>query len=217
MCEYVPDKDLKGLGRPKNIFQDWIVEVHRILRKKRIRFNCNLIGSGSRNMVVRKCNENGYFDLDYQIILTSYPVDMEPKEIKDLFRNAFNDSKPSGFKDMKDRTQSLRTKDINRGFGFDVIITKFDEKESYFILYNDKDNRSANDFDYLWKLRSEMKKYREKFERVKSNPQMYEYLRDLYLNKRHNYKDDASPSKKKAYQILNEAVNETLKKFGYSI
>ena len=217
MCNYVDEKELKGLGGPKDTFQDWITEVHRILRKKHIRFECNLIGSGSRNMVVRKCNEGGYFDLDYQIVLTTYPVNMEPKKIKDNFRNAFNTSKPNGFKDMKDRTQSLRTKDLNRGYGYDVIITRIDDNGSFNILYNDKDDNSANNFDYSWKPRKEMNKYRERFARVKSDPEMYEYLRKLYLKKRHDYKDDTSPSKKKAYQILNEAVVDTLKTFGYSI
>ena len=213
MCDYVSENKLKGYGGPKDTFHDWITEVHRILRKKHIRFDCNLIGSGSRNMVVQNCNENGYFDLDYQIILTKYPVDMKPKKIKDLFRNAFNNSKPSGFKDMKDRTQSLRTKDLNRGYGYDVIITRFDENEAFYILYNDKDDNSANNYDYSWKPRKEMNKYRERFERVKSNPKMYEYLRNLYLSRRCEHKDDQEPNKLKAYQILNGAVVDTLKHF----
>ncbi len=217
MCFYVDDSELKGIGGPKETFHKWINDVHRILRTKDIRFDCNLIGSGSRNMVVSNCNENGYFDLDYQIILTTYPVNIKPKRIKDFFRDAFNESKPNGFKDMKDRTQSLRTKDLNRGYGFDIIITRIDENESFYILYNDKDDNSANNFDYSWKHRKEMNKYRERFEKVKSNPKMFAFLRNLYLKKRHEYKDDNSPSKKKAYQILNESVVETLKTFNKSI
>lgn len=217
MCKYVDDSELQGLGGPKDTFHHWITDVHRSLRKKGIRFDCNLIGSGSRNMVVRNCNEDGYYDLDFQIVLTKYPVDMKAKTIKDNFRTAFNNNKPAGFKDMRDRTQSLRTKDLNRGYGYDVIITKFDDDGSFYILYNDKDDNSANNFDYSWKPRKEMNKYRERFEKVKSDSKMYEHLRKKYLKKRHDYKDDTSPSKKKAYQILNEAVVETLKDFGYRI
>ena len=42
---------------------------------------------------------------------------------------------------------------------------------------------------------------------------MYEYLRNLYLSRRCEHKDDQEPNKLKAYQILNGAVVDTLKHF----
>lgn len=213
MCDYVSKNRLKGAGGPKDTFHHWITKVHKIMRKEHIRFTCNLIGSGSRNMVIKNCNENGYFDLDFQIILTKYPNNLKPKTIKDLFRQAFNDSKPNDFNDMKDRSQSLRTKALNRGYGYDVIITRYDARGDFYILYNDKDSNSANNKDYSWKPRKEMYKYKGRLEIVKADSNMYSYLRNIYLQRRHEHKDDKEPNKLKSYQILNGAVVDTLKAF----
>ena len=58
-----------------------------------------------------------------------------------------------------------------------------------------------------------MNKYRERLSLVEGL-EMWEYLRKVYKKKRHNHKDDVEPNKKKSYQLLNEAVVETLKHFG---
>lgn len=58
-----------------------------------------------------------------------------------------------------------------------------------------------------------MKKIHENYKKI-SGSDMWNYLRKLYINKRHSYKDNIDSSRKKSYQILNESVNETLKHFG---
>lgn len=213
MCDYVNKNELI---EPREIFSEWISNVQREIREEYgITFSYNPIGSGSRNMVIRRC-DNDYFDLDFQIVMQSIPDDMDwdgdCKEFKDIFRNAFNKYKPQGFKDCKDRSQSLRTKNLNLGFGFDIIITCFDNNDNFYILFNKKDTNGANNEDYEWAIRKDMNKYRERLSLVEG-PEMWNYLRNIYKNKRHKHMHDQEP-KKHSYQLLNEAVVETLVAFG---
>ena len=212
MCDYVNKSELI---EPREIFNEWISSVQSEIKKEyRITFSYNPIGSGSRNMVIRRC-DNDYFDLDFQIVMQSIPNDMDwdgdCKKFKDIFRNAFNKYKPQGFKDCKDRSQSLRTKNLNLGFGFDIIITCFDNNDNFYILYNKKNTNDANNEDYEWAIRKEMIKYHERLALVKKS-KMWDYLRKIYKNKRHNHMNDREP-KKHSYQLLNEAVVETLVAF----
>ena len=213
MCDYVNKNELI---EPREIFSEWISNVQREIREEYgITFSYNPIGSGSRNMVIRRC-DNDYFDLDFQIVMQSIPDDMDwdgdCKEFKNIFRNAFNKYKPQGFKDCKDRSQSLRTKNLNLGFGFDIIITCFDNNDNFYILFNKKDTNGANNEDYEWAIRKDMNKYRERLSLVEG-PEMWNYLRNIYKNKRHKHMHDQEP-KKHSYQLLNEAVVETLVAFG---
>lgn len=213
MCDYVNKNEL---NEPREIFSEWISNVQSEIKKEYgITFSYNPIGSGSRNMVIRRC-DNDYFDLDFQIVMQSIPDDMDwngdCKEIKDIFRNTFNKYKPQGFKDCKDRSQSLRTKNLNLGFGFDIIITCFDNNDNFYILFNKKDTNGANNEDYEWAIRKDMNKYRERIKLVEGL-EMWNYLRSIYKDKRHKHMHDQEP-KKHSYQLLNEAVVETLVAFG---
>ena len=95
MCDYVNKNELI---EPREIFNEWISNVQSEIKKEYgITFSYNPIGSGSRNMVIRRC-DNDYFDLDFQIVMQSIPDDMDwdgyCKEFKDIFRNTFNKYKP---------------------------------------------------------------------------------------------------------------------------
>lgn len=213
MCIYKSKNELK---KSKKNFLNWINKVQKQIKKEyKIHFSYNPIGSGKRNMVIKQCNRN-YFDLDYQIVITKIPksmnYDKDAKEIKNIFRNTFDNYKPSNFKCCEDSTQALTTKNNVEGYGYDIIITRYDEDNNFYILYNKKNTNDANNEDYYWAIRSEMKDYKKRYNKIKA-PEMWKYLRDIYNEKRHNHKDDVEPNKKKSYQILNEAVNETLKHF----
>lgn len=58
-----------------------------------------------------------------------------------------------------------------------------------------------------------MKNYRERLNLIEG-PEMWDYFRKVYKKKRHDHKNDVEPNKKKSYQLLNEAVVDTLKHFG---
>lgn len=213
MCDYV---DKNELTEPKQVFEGWINRVKNRLNSKKpgYDFDYILTGSASRNMAIRRC-DNDYFDLDYQIILKRIPIDYNwnksCKQIKDDFRDAFNKKKPTGFKDMKDRTQALRTKNKTLGYGFDVIITTIATDGNYYILYNKKNTNSDNNNDSQWEIRKDMNKYYERLELIKG-PKMWKYLRDLYKSERHMHMTDPEP-KKHSYQIFNECVVLTLEAF----
>jgi len=212
MCDYVNKNELKV---PKEVFQKMINSVQDYIRKQyKITFSYRPIGSGSRNMVIRKCNQN-FFDLDYQIEIKTKPDNMnwnDCKEFKDIFRKAFDKYKPNNFTNFEDSTQALTAKNNKAKYGFDIIITTYDEDGNFYILYNKKDTNNANNMDYMWAKRKNMNKFHERLALV-NGAEMWNYLRNIYMKKRHNHKDDVEPNKKKSYQILNESVVETLNHF----
>lgn len=217
MCDYVKKSEL---SEPRKIFNDWINNVQKYIKKNhKITFSYISIGSGSRNMVIRKCNEDS-FDLDFQIIMQSIPnnfnFEKNCKEFKNIFRNAFDKFRPEGFSCCEDSTQALTTKNLNKKFGFDIIITTYHNDDNLYILYNKKNTNRANNEDYEWAIRKHMKKYRKRLNMIKGH-KMWDYLREIYKTKRHNHKNCAELNKKKSYQLLNEAVVDTLKKFGKKI
>ena len=214
MCDYVKKGEL--IEPRKNLIK-WINKVQKDIKKNhKITFSYEPMGSAKRKMVVRKCNED-YFDFDYRLIIQKVPDDLidNCKELKDIFRYSFNNNKPSGFCDCKDRSQSLRTKNVDDGYGLDITIFR-KESDNFYILFNNKDSNDANNKDYEWQIRSEMNKFRERYKKIKGSV-MWTFLRGRYLEKRHNHKDDNYPSKKASYQLFNDAVVETLQHFGISI
>ena len=172
MCDYVKPKEVE---KPREIFNNWITSVQKYIKKNyKITFSHSPIGSGSRNMVIRKCNERS-FDLDFQIIMQSIPNNYswtkDCKEFKNIFRNAFDKFIPKGFTSCEDSTQALTTKNNDKGYGFDIIITTYDEDGNFYILYNKKNTNNANNEDYEWAIRKDMSKYRERLDLVEG-PEM---------------------------------------------
>ena len=213
MCDYVNKSEL---GKPKQNFNEWINRVKSYMSKnfKGYEFDIMLTGSASRNMAIRRC-DNDYFDLDYQVILeripNGYDWNKSCKQIKNDFKVAFDNTKPHGFKDMKDRSQALRTKNLSLGYGYDVIITAFDSKNNFYILFNKKDTNSNNNNDYEWAIRKDMNKYHQRLALIKG-AEMHNYLRNIYKSERHKHMNDPEP-KKHSYQIFNECVVRTLEHF----
>ena len=215
MCRYLTKNELK---EPKKIFNDWVKKVQKELKKeKRIHFSFDPIGSGKRNMVVWQCNRDS-FDLDYQITLTKLPEDLaknlskKAKDINQIFKDAFDYYRPGGFGYCDDSTQALTTLNVDKHFGYDVIITYRDSEGTLHILYNKKNTNGANNKDYWWAPKADMSNHRENYLKVVKSKHRKQ-LKDLYLKKRHAHKDDVEPNKKKSYQILNEAVNEIIEKY----
>lgn len=134
--------------------------------------------------------------------------DKDVKKIKNIFKATFDEYKPLDFNNCEDSTQALTTKNHNRGYGYDVIITRYKDNDFY-ILYNKKNTNNVNNNDYYWAIKSEMKNYKKKYDKIKEF-EMWNYLREIYKEKRHGHKDDVDPNKKKSYQILNETVEERL-------
>lgn len=210
MCEYITKKELK---EPKQVILNWITKVQKEMKKEhKITFSYIAIGSSKRNMVIKLCNKDLY-DLDYQIVLQKTPKDFDvnkkAKKIKDLFRTTFDKYRPSEFSCCEDSTQALTTKNIEKKYGYDIIITRYDENSDFYILRNNKNRNNANTNDYQWAIKSDMKNHHENFKKIKG-PEMFNYLRKIYKEKRHKHKDD---NERKAYQLFNEAVNETLTHF----
>ena len=90
-------------------------------------FQFELIGSGSLN-ILTKNGETGEYDLDYNLIIQKDKQGLidNPKKIKDLFMEAFNEVNPTlGFKSPENSTSVITSKliyDNRLHFSFDVAI-----------------------------------------------------------------------------------------------
>lgn len=212
MCEFVSKKCLK---EPKAQFLKIINKVQKQIKDKyKITFSYRPIGSGKKNLVVKKCTTNE-FDLDYEITLQKIleEIDLnDAKKIKYLFIEVLNEFLPKEFNRSEDSTQAITIKNPSFKFGYDIIIT-YVLGDARYILRNDKNSNNANNNDYKW---AQMCDYRSNYKLIKG-PEMNNHLRKLYLKKRHNSINGKSKNQKKSYQILNEAINETLKVFNVQI
>lgn len=215
MCRYLTKNELK---EAKGVFIEWVTKVQsKIKKENNIYFSVESIGSGRRNMVIQQCNRDS-FDLDYQITLTRLPqalkkqLSKNAKEINYLFKNTFDELRPNGFDYCDDSTQALTTLNSEKHYGYDITITYVDNCGVRYILYNKKDTNNANNKDYYWAKKADMSNDGKNYLKVVRSKH-YGYLRDLYKNERHKHKYDVEPNKMKSYQILNEAVVNTLKHF----
>ena len=148
MCEYVSKKKLR---EPRETFNEWIVDVQKDIKKNhKMTFSFLPIGSGSNNLVIKRC-DNGSFDLDFQIVIQKVGnLNINDcKKIKNVFRNAFDEYTPEGFTQCEDSTQSLTTKNNSKKYGYDIIITR-EKNGDYEILYNNKNKDGNNNNDYEW-------------------------------------------------------------------
>lgn len=172
-------------------------------------FQFYLIGSGERKLVTQ--NDNGYFDLDYNLVLMKDKKGLinNPKRIKDIFLDAFNKLNPDlGFSFAQNSTSVITSKLISKinnekiKFSFDCAIMCEGNSGSMYKIAFVKPDR------YLWNEIKDTKDFNAKYSflvqngRFKEIKDRYVYMKNLYLE---------NGIKKSSYSILNEVVNDLLK------
>lgn len=169
-------------------------------------FQFFLIGSGERRLVTR--NGNGPFDLDYNLILMKDKKGLvnNPKRIKEIFLNAFNDVNPNlGFSFAKNST-SVITSNLKYGdlpFSFDcAIMCEGNNGNMYKIVYDKPDN-------YLWNEIKHTKGFNAKYKFLISKG-LFSNVRDLYIEKKNEYLSKGI--KMSSFSVLAETVNEMIQK-----
>lgn len=193
-------------------FIDWIESIRKEVRSKGITFDCRLVGSARRHLVIPHHNKG--FDLDFQIIIHKNKNNKDEEQLKQLFMGLINPLVTAeGFEDCEDSTSSITTKMIDKNranikVGYDVVIirnkTVNNVVQTEILRHYRKEKPERWAFEQL----PDMTDASKQFAKIRGID-MWQDLRKRYYDKKTKNTDD-----KRSFQLLHEAVNETLKKFG---
>lgn len=169
-------------------------------------FDIRLIGSGDKRLVTQ--NNEGSFDLDYNIILQKDKKGLldNPKQIKDLFVARFNKvlkKHINGYFHACDSTSVVTVKIIRNNtisFYFDVaIIVEGDDGYFYRLIHDKNTNR------YIWNRVKNSNNYFERFQQIKQSgkwrqfKERYLELKNMHLRRGEDIK---------SFSIFLETINE---------
>lgn len=192
-------------------FLGWIKNIRNKVRENGISFDCNLVGSAKRNLVIRHHNKG--FDLDFQIILRKNKNNLSEKCIKELFMNLLNPLLvKEGFEHCKDSTSAITIKmvDCEKSkiiTGYDVVILKRKIKNNVEFTEILRHHKNSKSDSWKFELLPDMTNASEQFRKIKGQ-NMWHDLRELYYDKKINDR-----SGKKSFQLLHETVNEIVSKY----
>lgn len=125
-----------------------IQEVRKKL-KSQYKFADRLVGSGKWGTMIE--NENGEYDLDYQILLTKNSIDRfkKPTEIKNDFFQAFESCKKSNEKFQNSTTAITLINKDNQPFHIDFVIIRYFPENNEIIRRNNKlETPQKNEFTW---------------------------------------------------------------------
>lgn len=193
-------------------FIDWIERIRKEIRSNGITFDCRLVGSAKRHLVIPHHNKG--FDLDFQIIIHKNKNRKDEEQLKQLFMGLLNPLViAEGFEHCKDSTSSITIKMIDKNqskikVGYDVVIIRNKTVNNVVqteILRHYKEERSER---WAFEQLPDITDTSKQFAKIRSLD-MWRDLRERYYDKKMKNTED-----KKSFQLLHEAVNETLKEFG---
>ena len=170
------------------------------------KFFCKIIGSRKRRCIVK--DDNGKYDLDFQIVLTknSKDGDGDPTQIKKDFLRAFTDLKNKGEK-VEDSTTVVTVR-CSKGqecfeaslekFSFDFVIISIDEEKRI---------RRNGPSQYTWvELPSKNSYIYDRFNKL-SLPQKDELLKEYMLPKIKIEKAKPEDQRMASIEIFYQEVN----------
>ena len=209
MYQYVTNKQYRNQLR--ETCESIIKNVQKSFLRNYFTFQFKLIGSGETKLITQN-GENGEFDLDYNLILQKDKQDLisNPKRIKDLFIQAFNDAnKGLGFKPANNSTSVITSKLVLNNklhFSFDVAIICEGNNGNFYKLIYDK-----NTGRYLWNELKSSRNYEEKISILKQE-HIWTQVKELYLNKKNMYL--RRNEERNSFSIFLETINEICTKNG---
>ena len=193
-----------------SLFAEVFSEIQKKLKKNNgLTFSYRLVGSASRHLVIRHHNKG--FDCDYQLFLQKNKSDLSPKEIKDLLINEFNARMPEyGFKPCKNKKKAIEIRKKNDEnntliFKYDIVIMKIDSG-CHYIIHRSEQNT------YVWNTVSDYNSWATDYKKIKGAA-MWNDLRNRYYEKIIQKNNGTNYTDRKSFQILHEAVKETLSRF----
>ena len=205
--EYVSKDDVRPY---EELFEEVFREIQKELKKKNgLTFSFALVGSAKRNLVVRHHNKG--FDCDYQLYLQKNKQELSAGEIKKLLIKKFDEKMPIEFDYCEDSTSSITikkkiTKQSKIEFSYDIVIMDLYEDASYIL-------RKNGSGQYVWNQLPDFTSFEDDYRQIEG-ADMWEDLRQCYYDKK-IAKNNGSPKykDKKSFQLLHQAVKETLSRF----
>ena len=205
--EYVSKNEVRPY---EELFEEVFREIQKELKKKNgLTFSFALVGSAKRNLVVRHHNKG--FDCDYQLYLQRNKLELSAEEIKKLLIKKFDEKMPNEFDYCEDSTSSITinkkiTKQSKIEFSYDIVIMDLYEDASYIL-------RKNGSGQYVWNQLPDFTSFEDDYRQIEG-ADMWEDLRQCYYDKK-IAKNNGSPKykDKKSFQLLHQAVKETLSRF----
>ena len=175
-------------------------------------FKFTTVGSSSRNMITYDANSNIGFDFDINIEVNDDDENFEPKEIREIVRNAINRAASRyGYKNCEDSTRVLTIKKVDTSHSriihscdFAIVYNCGDGRQQY-IRFN-KDNNY-----YSWEYQGKVFVGLEKKMDWLKRENLWGELQDYYIYKK-NCNDNPD---KHSRSIFAESINEMCQKNGY--
>lgn len=223
--EFVTQKEV---AQARKEIEQVILKVQGYLRENNIlTFQYNLVGSaGKRHLVTRVIGGNKGFDLDYNLSIQRLLNNKynDEKKMKTLFMKLFNEFKPKYFECCEDSTSVFTVKRLDAKTG--NILYSFDFAIVYYYMevipnedfdedYDDPDDEyyeeerqkyikhDKHSDTYYWELRPIATNHCYIENAIKDN-NLWNELRDLYLEKKNSNKDPNKKSRIIYYETLNE-------------
>lgn len=211
MYHYVTDREL--LSAMKRLYAD---AVNRLVQKINndgvMEVKAFLIGSGAKNLITQNGSEP--IDLDYNLCICDlYGKHMSEHDIKEYVREVFNEVlREKGLGVCKDSRAVLSTKkkpvmkDNPTKVKMDLAIVRETERGWERLVHHEKTG-FVNLDRYCWNLTRDSKYLREKVQRIKERPELWQEVRDRYLHKKNTYlcrNDHDHPS----FVVYMETINE---------
>ena len=205
--EYVSKDEVRPY---EELFEEVFRKIQKELKKKNgLTFSFALIGSAKRNLVVRHHNKG--FDCDYQLYLQKNKQELSAEEIKKLLIEKFDEKMPNEFDYCEDSTSSITikkkiTEQSEIEFSYDIVIMDLHEDASNIL-------RKNGSGQYVWNQLPDFTSFEDDYRQIKG-ANMWEDLRQCYYYKKIAKNNGSSKYKdKKSFQLLHQAVKETLSRF----
>lgn len=212
MYSFVEDK--RELKEIREVCEQIIKSIQSSWLKEYFTFQFNLIGSGGVKLVTRN-GSDGEYDLDYNLIIQKDKQNLfsNPKRIKEIFIEAFNDVNPNfGFKNAENSSSVITSKlvyDNRLYFSFDVAILCEGYNGNYLKITQNKKTSQ-----YYWSEIKSSRNYKSKMNALKKLD-VWNEVRNLYLSKKnmHLSRQDEIAS----FSVLLETLNELSSQYGIEI
>lgn len=170
------------------------------------KFYCKIIGSRKRRCIVK--DDNGKYDLDFQIVLTknSQDGDGNPTQIKKDFLSAFTDCRNKGER-VEDSTTVVTVRCSKSQECFDASLEKFSFDFVIISIDEEKRIRRNGSSQYTWvELPSKNSYIYDRFNKL-SLPQKDELLKVYMLPKIKIEKAKPEDQRRASIEIFYQEVN----------
>ena len=184
--------------------------LHEKLSYKYI-FTQRIVGSAVYNTIIR--DKDGYFDVDYQLLLTSNSPEYKKNGLKHAtnIKNDFFNCLNEMFKNNKNfrvenSTTAITLINLTYKYSIDFVIIRLFPKNNEIIRRNNKVNSSKN--EYTWNPLREYNAAYKKFHNLSNKDKKY-LIENIVLPRKvkEKAKNDNDPTKRSSCELFIEEVN----------